>query len=100
LRAATKSRCQALASLSDKSTFLNASANSGPVQPFLAAGTRRATGMPFFSRTKAHILIMDAIHAIGEFAGGLGHRNRRGFHGNEPCYKRIARVALRSRVVI
>ncbi|MGB8063737.1 MAG: hypothetical protein WCF26_17720 [Candidatus Sulfotelmatobacter sp.] len=54
LRAATKSRCHALASLSDKSTFLNAFANSGPVHLFFCfcSGTMRATGVPFLSRTK------------------------------------------------
>lgn len=51
LRAAIRSRCQALASLSDRSTFLNASANSRPVQLFFCSGTRRATGVPFLSST-------------------------------------------------
>src|ERR1700688_2990609 len=51
LRAAFSSLCHALASASDRSTFLSASANSGPVQTFLLSGTRRATGAPFFSRT-------------------------------------------------
>src|SRR5450631_546285 len=51
LRAANRSRCQALASLSDRSTFLNAFANSGPGQLFFCSGTRRATGEPFLSST-------------------------------------------------
>jgi hypothetical protein len=52
LRAATRSRCHALASLSGRSTFLSACANLGAVQPFLPSGTRRATGVPFLSSTK------------------------------------------------
>ena len=52
LRAAIRSRCQALASSCDRSIFRSASANSGPVQTFLPSGTRRATGEPFLSRTK------------------------------------------------
>src|ERR1700722_11090769 len=51
LRAAFRSRCQALASLSDRSTFLKASANSGPVQLFFCSGTSRATGVPFLRST-------------------------------------------------
>src|SRR5713226_6193211 len=52
LRAACRSRCQARASASGNSTVANASARSRPVQTFPPSGTRRATGEPFFRRTK------------------------------------------------
>ena len=71
LRAATKSRCQAFASFSGRSTFLNASANSGPVEPFLLSGTEADFWYAVLEEDVVYILIMDAVHAVGEIAGGL-----------------------------
>src|SRR5260370_33053799 len=51
LRAACKSRCQALASSSGNSVLARASANSRPTQTFSSSGTKRANGEPFLSRT-------------------------------------------------
>ena len=52
LRAAIRSRRQAFASSFGNSILAKAAARSRPVQIFSASGTRRATGAPFFSKTK------------------------------------------------
>src|ERR1700746_667899 len=51
LRAARRSRCQALASLSGRSTLARASAKARPTQTFPLSGTRRANGSPFLNST-------------------------------------------------
>ena len=55
LRAALQvamSRRTAFAFFGDRSTFAVPLPIRGPVQPFFVSGTRRATGVPFLSRTK------------------------------------------------
>lgn len=52
LRAAIRSRRQAFASSFGNPILAKAAARSRPVQIFSASGTRRATGAPFFSKTK------------------------------------------------
>jgi len=51
LRAASRSRRQAFASFSGKSSSAKASAKSRPTHTFSLSGTRRAKGSPFFKST-------------------------------------------------
>src|SRR5271169_2523911 len=51
LRAASRSRCHALASFCGRSVFARASAKSQPAQTFSISGPRRANGLPFFRST-------------------------------------------------
>lgn len=83
MRAATKSRRHALALPSDRSTFLSASANSGPVQPFLPSGTKRATGVPFLEEHEGDVLITHTIYALRKIPRGLGDRDNLLFHKSD-----------------